>query len=316
MKMMYYNVAACLLVIAVSNDMVLSCPSDCSCITNNNGVTVDCSSRGLTVIPRNFPNDSYRIEMNNNPFTTIEKGTFQNLTLLYSVLIFGSNLSTIETGAFITLPNLYIIDLEDNHITIIQPGAFKHLPAIYAIYLFSNQINAIQRGIFDNLQALIRLSLYNNQITALQRGMFGNLQALTELDLRNNQITTIQQGAFQTLSALQTLDLLGNNLTFIKNDTFEHNTNLQYLYLDLVCDCNFPFWSWLKSKSLFNDVGTCVDRDNIKLSSLHESDFDNCTYVSCYPDYCSNGGSCSQNSYGDLVCSCVGGWIGTTCTGE
>ncbi|CAG2235216.1 unnamed protein product [Mytilus edulis] len=34
---------------------------------------------------------------------------------------------------------------------------------------------------------------------------------------------------------------------------------------------------------------------------------------SCSDDFCYNGGSCSQNSYGDLECSCVGNWTGGTC---
>ncbi|CAC5402793.1 unnamed protein product [Mytilus coruscus] len=231
--------------------------------------------------------------MNSNPITTIEEGTFQNMPLLHRVLLQGCNISTIETGAFMTLPNLQYLYLDNNQITTIQKGAFKDLPALRYIWL------------------------YNNQITAIPRGIFDDLKALTNLDMQNNQITTIQHGAFQNLPALQILNLRGNNVTFVKNDTFEHNTNLQYLYLDLVCDCNFPLWSWLKSKSWLNDAVICLDRDDIKLSSLQESDFDNCTFTDdlCYPEYCSNGGSCSHNSYGDLVCSCVSGWTGTTCTG-
>ncbi|CAG2211083.1 SLIT2 [Mytilus edulis] len=218
MNMMHYNVAVALLVIAVSNDIVSSCPSNCYCTAYGYQDSVDCSYRGLTVVPRNYPNHSYSIIMNYNPISTIEEGSFQNMALLYRV------------------------------------------------------------------------------------------------DLDSNKITTIQQGAFTDLPRLQLISLKENNLTFVKNDTFEHNNNLQELNLDLVCDCNVPFWSWLKSQSIYYDYVTCLDRDNVQLSSLQNSDFDNCTYVSCYPEYCSNGGSCSQNSYGDLVCSCVGGWIGTTCT--
>ncbi|CAC5362288.1 unnamed protein product [Mytilus coruscus] len=85
-------------------------------------------------------------------------------------------------------------------------------------------------------------------------------------------------------------------------------------YLDLYCDCNIPFWSWLKSKSFISENVTCLDQD-VQLSSLQASDFDNCTYNACqYTDYCLNGGSCSQDSSGDLTCSCVVEWTGTTCT--
>ncbi|VDI01660.1 latrophilin 2, partial [Mytilus galloprovincialis] len=84
--------------------------------------------------------------------------------------------------------------------------------------------------------------------------------------------------------------------------------------LDLFCDCNIPFWTWLKSKSLTSDSVFCLDR-NVQLSLLQASDFDNCTYNACqYTDYCSNGGSCSQDSSGDLSCSCAVEWTGATCT--
>ncbi|XP_052106638.1 slit homolog 1 protein-like isoform X7 [Mytilus californianus] len=268
MKMMFYNVAACLLVIAVSNDRVLSCPSICYCSTDINGVNVNCGNRGLTVIPRNFTNDSYTISLSGNNLTFVKNDTFEhNINLKY-------------------------------------------------LYLYNNQITTIQQGAFQNLLALQTLDLSGNNLTFVKNDTFEHNINLQHLYLYNNKITTIQQGTFQNLSGLLEISMSGNNLTFVKNDTFEHNINLKYLDLDLVCDCNVPFWSWVKSQSFYEDFVTCLDRDNVILSSLQESDFDNCTYKSCYPDYCSNGGSCSQNSYVDLVCSCVGGWTGTTCTGK
>ncbi|XP_052106635.1 slit homolog 1 protein-like isoform X4 [Mytilus californianus] len=292
MKMMFYNVAACLLVIAVSNDRVLSCPSICYCSTDINGVNVNCGNRGLTVIPRNFTNDSYTISLSGNNLTFVKNDTFEhNINLKY----------------------LY---LYNNQITTIQQGAFQNLLALQTLYLYNNQITTIQQGAFQNLLALQTLDLSGNNLTFVKNDTFEHNINLQHLYLYNNKITTIQQGTFQNLSGLLEISMSGNNLTFVKNDTFEHNINLKYLDLDLVCDCNVPFWSWVKSQSFYEDFVTCLDRDNVILSSLQESDFDNCTYKSCYPDYCSNGGSCSQNSYVDLVCSCVGGWTGTTCTGK
>ena len=39
--------------------VVSSCPSVCSCTDNSDGVTVDCSSRGLDSIPTDLPNNTY-----------------------------------------------------------------------------------------------------------------------------------------------------------------------------------------------------------------------------------------------------------------
>ncbi|CAG2204442.1 unnamed protein product [Mytilus edulis] len=291
MKMIYYNVAACILIIAASTEIVLSCPSECSCSTNSNGVNVNCKNRGLTAIPRNFPNSSYYIDLEDNQITTIQQGAFEALTALQRLYMRGNNLTFIKNDTFEHNINLQYLDLHNNQITTIQPGAFQNLAALLTLYLSGNNLTFVKYDTFEHNIKLEHLYLYNNQIT------------------------TIQQRIFQNLSALLEISMGGNNLTFVKNNTFEHNNNLIYIDLDLVCDCNVPFWSWVKSQSFHEDFVTCLDRGNVKLSSLQESDFDNCTYDSCYPDYCSNGGSCSQNSYGDLVCSCVGGLTGTTCTG-
>lgn len=241
---MYCNAAIGILIIAVYIYLVSPCPLYCTCITYSNGLLVNCSNRGLTVIPTTFPDESYIIHMESNPITTIGEGAFRNLSLLYAVYLKYCDIATIEPGAFVHLPNLLYMRLQYIQITTIQQGTFKDLPTLYS------------------------------------------------LSLEKNKIIKIEQGAFQNL------------------------TGLRHLYLDLVCDCNIGFWSWLQSKTSLRKLVTCLDRNNVYMSSLEESDFGNCTYDLCHPDYCSNGGSCSQNSYGDLMCSCVGNWTGVTCTAE
>ena len=38
-----------------------SCPSVCSCTDTSDGVTVDCSGRGLDGIPTDLPNNTYAL---------------------------------------------------------------------------------------------------------------------------------------------------------------------------------------------------------------------------------------------------------------
>ena len=42
-------------------DVASSCPSVCSCTDTSDGVTVDCSGRGLYDIPTNLPNNTYAL---------------------------------------------------------------------------------------------------------------------------------------------------------------------------------------------------------------------------------------------------------------
>ncbi|VDI40343.1 Hypothetical predicted protein, partial [Mytilus galloprovincialis] len=84
MKTIYYA-SLVLLIILMSTNRVSSCPSICSCRTTNNTVIVECLSGGLTVIPTDFPSDSYRIKITDNNITTIEERAFQNMTLLFEM---------------------------------------------------------------------------------------------------------------------------------------------------------------------------------------------------------------------------------------
>ncbi|CAC5358748.1 unnamed protein product [Mytilus coruscus] len=290
MKTMYYNIAVGLLIIVLSADIVVACPNNCTCPSDRDNVNVDCDSKGLTVVPENFPSNAVIINMNSNYITTIEEGAFQNLSALYGISMDHGSITTIETRAFVNLP--YLV-----HLT-----------------LTSNQISTLQQGAFHDLPYLKYLRIQDNNLLNIESKVFVNLIRLEELFLYNNQITTIQQGAFQNLPTLKLLDMSGNKVVFVRNDTFDQFPSLQILSLRLVCDCkNFPFWSWLKTNQQ-GGIVTCLDRGNDKLYYLPESVFVNCTNYSCHPEYCSNGGSCDQNSYGDLSCTCVGNWTGTTCT--
>lgn len=57
MKTMLSDVVVGIFIIAVSINVVLLCPNNCSCFTTA-GLIIDCNNKGLTAIPRDFPNDS------------------------------------------------------------------------------------------------------------------------------------------------------------------------------------------------------------------------------------------------------------------
>ncbi|VDI84318.1 latrophilin 2, partial [Mytilus galloprovincialis] len=205
--------------------------------------------------------------------------------------------------------------LDNNKITTIHSGAFQNLRVLKSLYLSNQNITTVHSGAFKDLPGLISIELDGNRITVLQSGVFKNLPALRDIFIRGNGITTILQGTFEDLPALQNIYMIGSNLKYVRNDTFAYIPNLHSLNFGLFCDCNVPFWSWLKTKSFTNEDVYCLDRNYVQLSSLNASDFDNCTYNACqYTDYCSNGGSCSQDSSGDLSCSCAVEWTGATCT--
>ncbi|XP_052106943.1 adhesion G protein-coupled receptor E1-like [Mytilus californianus] len=259
------------------------------------------------------------ISLQNNSFKTVKQETFAGYYTVNKMSLQLCSIEMLEIGAFREVKDIYIMHLEDNKLTEIKIGIFlyQYLPFLTELKLSRNQLTFLKEKTFDNLQNLKYLYLDKNEIGHIEKDAFENLVRLELLDLKNNNFAVIESSMFRGIRNCLEIDLRGNNLTFVKNDTFRYTFDLNTLYLELVCDCtNVPFWSWWKSSSNFGSV-TCLDRNNFRLSSLQTSVFDNCTctcYKSCFHDFCSNGGSCSQNSYGDLICSCVGNWTGGTCT--
>eukprot|EP00058_Branchiostoma_floridae_P007289 XP_002592777.1 hypothetical protein BRAFLDRAFT_65356 [Branchiostoma floridae] len=106
----------------------------------------DCSNRGLTSIPQNFPTSIYRLELSRNQITKIQPGAFSNLPRLLVLTLCFNQLTMIHPGAFLNLPQLQELDLSSNRITFIKPGTFRNLPRLQKLYLISNNIKIIQEA--------------------------------------------------------------------------------------------------------------------------------------------------------------------------
>ncbi|VDI46742.1 Hypothetical predicted protein [Mytilus galloprovincialis] len=61
MKTVYYKIAVGLFSIALSADIVVAFPNNCTCPSNKDQVNVDCASKGLTVVPENIPSNAHII---------------------------------------------------------------------------------------------------------------------------------------------------------------------------------------------------------------------------------------------------------------
>ncbi|XP_071126584.1 adhesive plaque matrix protein 2-like [Mytilus edulis] len=90
-------------------------------------------------------------------------------------------------------------------------------------------------------------------------------------------------------------------------------TNLTVLTLDLHCDCNIlPFWNWLNLVEKYETTITCINYPGLSsIQKLPTCAFDKCPV--CSNNFCTNGGTCFVNSFGDLSCLCPGDWTGAKC---
>ena len=255
------------------------CPSVCSCITSSNGVHVDCSSRGLSSIPRHLPTNTVVLLLHDNKITSIESDTFNNFRNLIRLDLDNNEISVIEDNNFNNLPNLKYLYLHTNRITSIKSDMFNKLSKLVDLFLNQNRITSIKSDMFNNLMNLRKLFLHQNRITSIKSDTFKNLN-LYVLYLHENRITSIKSDAFNNLRNLKQLWLMSNPISVVEENAFNMLPNLEELKFHMYCaSCdNIPFWRWLRRQSTFTTYIYCNDFHGKKLSNLFLTNFnDDCT---------------------------------------
>lgn len=109
-----------------------SCSKSCYCSESDavGGKTVRCSNQRLSEIPQDLPNDTRRVYLDFNLFTTVPANAFADLPLLVELDLSHNELSQLEPGAFRGLgPSLQFLDLSSNKLVNFNPEAFEGLKA-------------------------------------------------------------------------------------------------------------------------------------------------------------------------------------------
>ncbi|XP_078135518.1 leucine-rich repeat-containing protein 3B [Sander vitreus] len=106
-----------------------SCSKSCYCSeSDSGGKTVRCSNLQLTEIPQDIPNDTQRIYLDFNLFTTVPTNAFTGLPYLVELDLSHNELSQLEPGAFRGLGStLQFLDLSSNKLVNFTPEAFEGL---------------------------------------------------------------------------------------------------------------------------------------------------------------------------------------------
>ncbi|XP_065179812.1 leucine-rich repeat-containing protein 15-like [Sycon ciliatum] len=210
---------------------VMSCPASCSC----DGApthTVDCASRGLTMVPGGIPNTTLYLYLSSNRLASLPPDVFANLTLLQYLYLGGNHIQNLSDGVFSGLTNLEQLRLHDNQIQNLSDGVFSDLPNLGTLHLHDNQIQNLSDGVFSGLPNLRTLHLHDNQIQNLSDGVFSVLPNLRTLRLDLNQIQTLSDGVFSGLPNLQILDLFNTQIQTLSDGVFSGLTNLRRLLLN------------------------------------------------------------------------------------
>ncbi|MBN1855077.1 MAG: leucine-rich repeat domain-containing protein [Pirellulales bacterium] len=143
-------------------------------------------------------------------------GEFNWNTTPTETLSLGYNqISSIESGSFIELTNLRSLLLYSNNIASIESGAFNGLTNLTQLHMYDNQITSIESGAFSELSKLTKLDLSHNQILRIEPYNFSELSNLKFLDLSQNTTLTKLILAEVNLSSLTDFSVMHTNLSSV-----------------------------------------------------------------------------------------------------
>lgn len=176
-----------------------TCPSGCNCDFTY-PVIVNCSSRRLSSIPADIP---------------------ENASVL---LLKGNHLS--DLGGLLPLQNLQVLDASDNDITNTDCdiGSMKNL---LKLNLQGNKLKTS-----PNLQnsVLTWLDISGNNIEGLNASQF-SLSNLTFLNVSHNPLSVVSDQLFEYLTDLQVLDISNTSSPWTGSLSLENLSSLREIYL-------------------------------------------------------------------------------------
>ncbi|XP_062136572.1 protein slit isoform X1 [Drosophila sulfurigaster albostrigata] len=258
------------------------CPRVCSC----SGLTVDCSHRGLTQVPRKISADVERLDLQGNNLTVIYESDLQRLT------------------------KLRMLQLTDNQIHTIEKNALQDLVSLERLRLNNNRLKAIPENFVTSSASLLRLDISHNAITTVGRRVFKGAQSLRSLQLDNNQITCMDEHAFKGLLELEILTLNNNNLTALPHNAFGGLGKLRALRLSdnpFACDCHLSWLSrYLRSAPRLAPYTRCQSPSQLKgqnVADLHDQEFKCSGLTEHAPMECGIENSCPH------PCRCADGIV-------
>ncbi|NWV30488.1 TLR7 protein, partial [Origma solitaria] len=195
----------------------------CDVESSEGTVTVDCTDRRLTEVPRGIPGNATNLTLSINHIPHIYPTSFDHLENLQEI-DFRCNCVPVRLGPKdrVCTSNLTI-----------ENGSFAALTRLKALYLDANQLVEIPRGL---PAALTLLSLEANSIFSIQKANLSELGNIEVLYLgqncyyRNpcNVSFEIEDTAFLGLKKLTILSLKSNNLTRIPPNL---SSTLKELYI-------------------------------------------------------------------------------------
>ncbi|TKS90797.1 Decorin Bone proteoglycan II PG-S2 [Collichthys lucidus] len=148
---------------------------------------------GLKAVPKDIPDDTTLLDLQNNKITEIKENDFKNLKGLHALI------------------------LVNNKITIIHAKALSPLTKLQRLYLSKNMLKDIPANMPKSLQ---ELRIHENEITKIKKASFQGMSHVIVMELGSNPLKSagIDAGAFADLKRVSYIRIADTNITEIPKD--------------------------------------------------------------------------------------------------
>ncbi|XP_069692853.1 leucine-rich repeats and immunoglobulin-like domains protein 3 isoform X2 [Periplaneta americana] len=265
------------------------CPVECSCL----GAFVDCSKKGLTKMPSDFPNWMEVLKLNKN--FLVEIPVLSDMANLSSLSLSHNEIQHIDCSALRNVTSLKSLDLNSNRLVDISVESFPFkstLQTFYRILVYvcyiamaarikceypdcRNRRSSDPTKCFFKIPGDSERNLNSNRISSVEKGSLDNLPLLVEMKLNRNHLTKFRKGVFKDLKHLRNLELNRNHFTEIEGLSFHGLESLSVLKLrrnSIRTLLDGAFWGLKNMTNLqldFNNITSITKGWLYGLSSLH-----------------------------------------------
>ncbi|CAI2353571.1 unnamed protein product [Caenorhabditis sp. 36 PRJEB53466] len=159
------------------------CPSKCTC--DQKGLTVDCSSAGLTGIPKGIPQNVRSLVLRNNRINVLKRSELEGFKQLESLVLIHNKIRVVEENILDHLPELKRLSIAHNLLVYVPPlSSVPH--SLASLNLKRNKIEFIDQQTLQYFPDLVQIDLSHNRIQSLHTKLFENLPFLTHAHLQEN----------------------------------------------------------------------------------------------------------------------------------
>ncbi|XP_067138580.1 platelet glycoprotein V-like [Centruroides vittatus] len=207
-----------------------------------------------------FGNAIEQVQVLYDPFRrkrNFESASFNNMSSLRSVDIYGVKTSELLNLTFRNVPSLTLLAIEFCNFTLFPNKPFRELINLSELYINGGKLKVLPEDLFYNLYSLTKLNLIINKIESIHPLVFRNLTRLEYLYLKwnqikdlpsemlkglfnlrtfsisfNQQLSEIPSGFFKKLHNLTEIDASACSISSLEDDVFSDLINLKTAILD------------------------------------------------------------------------------------